>query len=155
MNSSIEIFTDGSCHTQQRVGAWASVILVNEHKIVLSGSEIDTTHNRMEILAVIKSIDYVRLNHQESRSIQLVSDSQYMIGLFDREEKFKSSNFKTKSGKDIQNRDLVIELLNLAKEVEIKFIKIKAHQKLSEFTKYNIEVDKLARSIVRNMVRVG
>lgn len=152
MHSIIEIFTDGSCHTQQCVGAWASIILVNEQKVILSGSELETTHNRMEILAVIKSIHYVQENHKEIKTIHIVSDSQYVIGLVDREKKFIASNFKTKSGNDIRNSDLVIELLKLLKEFKVNFVKIKAHQKLSEATKYNIEVDKLSRAIVRTLV---
>ena len=152
MHSIIEIFTDGSCHTQQCVGAWASIILVNEQKVILSGSELETTHNRMEILAVIKSIHYVQENHKEIKTIHIVSDSQYVIGLVDREKKFIASNFKTKSGNDIRNSDLVIELLKLLKEFKVSFVKIKAHQKLSEATKYNIEVDKLSRAIVRTLV---
>lgn len=152
MHSIIEIFTDGSCHTQQCVGAWASIILVNEQKVILSGSELETTHNRMEILAVIKSIHYVQENHKESKTIHIVSDSQYVIGLVDRERKFIARNFKTKSGNDIRNSDLVIELLKLLKEFTVRFVKIKAHQKLSEATKYNIEVDKLSRAIVRTLV---
>ncbi len=152
MHSIIEIFTDGSCHTQQCVGAWASIILVNEQKVILSGSELETTHNRMEILAVIKSIHYVQENHKEIKTIHIVSDSQYVIGLVDREKKFIASNFKTKSGNDIRNSDLVIELLKLLKEFKVRFVKIKAHQKLSEATKYNIEVDKLSRAIVRTLV---
>jgi len=152
LHSIIEIFTDGSCHTQQCVGAWASIILVNEQKVILSGSELETTHNRMEILAVIKSIHYVQENHKEIKTIHIVSDSQYVIGLVDREKKFIASNFKTKSGNDIRNSDLVIELLKLLKEFKVSFVKIKAHQKLSEATKYNIEVDKLSRAIVRTLV---
>jgi ribonuclease HI len=75
-----------------------------------------------------------------------------VIGLVDREKKFIASNFKTKSGNDIRNSDLVIELLKLLKEFKVCFVKIKAHQKISEATKYNIEVDKLSRAIVRTLV---
>jgi len=59
MHYKFEIYTDGSCHTQLCIGAWASIILVDDKKIVLSGKEFNTTHNRMEILAVIKSIKYL------------------------------------------------------------------------------------------------
>ena len=35
--SKIEIYTDGSCHTQICIGAWASIILIGDKKINLSG----------------------------------------------------------------------------------------------------------------------
>ena len=55
----ITIYTDGSCHAQKRIGAWAAIVIINIEKIVLKGVEINTTHNRMELMAVIKAIEYV------------------------------------------------------------------------------------------------
>lgn len=147
-----EIYTDGSCHTQQCIGAWAAVILVDKQKIVLSGKEIQTTHNRMEILAVIKSIKYVQNHFDYITEIKIVSDSQYVIGLIDRQTKFIASDFTTKAGKDIRNVDLVKELLNLVSTIKVQFVKIKAHQKATTTINYNIEVDKLSRQIVRIVV---
>lgn len=148
----IEIYTDGSCHTQHCIGAWASIVFVNEHKVVLTGFENDTTHNRMEILAVIHALEYVAQLNQRSNSINIISDSQYVIGLVDRQTKFQKSNFKTKSGLDIRNVDLVKRILKLINSLPVNFIKIKAHQKATKIVNYNIEVDKLCRQIVREKV---
>ncbi len=84
-----EIYTDGSCHTQQCVGAWAAVLLIDEQKIVLSGKENDTTHNRMEILAVINAIKYIQQHFTIISKIKIVSDSQYVIGLIRKMLKIK------------------------------------------------------------------
>lgn len=153
MSSIIEIFTDGSCHTQQCIGAWASVILIGNDKITLSGVEEDTTHNRMEILAVINSLKYIQQNIKTSSEIKVVSDSQYVIGLVARESKFTASNYTTKAGKDIRNVDLVKELLALLSIMNVKFVKIKAHQKVTEIVNYNIEVDILSRQLVRASIK--
>ena len=147
-----EIFTDGSCHTQQCIGAWASVILIDNEKVVLSGKEFETTHNRMEILAVINSIKHIQHNFSTIKNIKIVSDSQYVIGLVDRQSKFIKNDFKTKAGIDIRNVDLVKELLMLITYINVEFVKIKAHQKPNETINYNIEVDKLSRQIVRDTV---
>ncbi len=72
-----EIYTDGSCHTQLCVGAWAAVVLIEDQKIVLSGKENNTTHNRMEILAVINSIKYLQKHFNYITEIKIVSDSQF------------------------------------------------------------------------------
>ena len=58
-----EIYTDGSCHTQKRIGAWVAIILTGTEKKVLSGIVQDTTHNRMELYAVIKGIEYIKNNY--------------------------------------------------------------------------------------------
>ena len=36
----IQIFTDGSCHTQQRIGGWAAIIFLEDEKIELKGVAI-------------------------------------------------------------------------------------------------------------------
>ena len=153
MTNYAEIYTDGSCHTQQCVGAWAAVVLIDEQKVVLSGKENETTHNRMEILAVINSIKYVQQHYKMITDVKVVSDSQYVIGLISRQSKFTASDFTTKAGKDIRNVDLVKELLHLVSTICVEFVKIKAHQKATDIVNYNIEVDKLSRQLVRESVK--
>ena len=130
INQSIEIYTDGSCHTQLCVGAWASIILQNENVINLSGVLENTTHNRMELLAVIKALEFVieKIN-QSNLKITVVSDSQYVVGLLNRRYKFILSDYKTKAGNDIRNKDLVLIFFNFTSNLNIDFVKIKAHQK--------------------------
>jgi ribonuclease HI len=152
LNNFAEIFTDGSCHTQKCIGAWAAVIFVNGNKTVLSGTEANTTHNRMEIKAVIASIVFIQQNLKEVTHLKIISDSQYVIGLVSREKKFIANDFKTNAGDDIRNIDLVKELLKLLKEIQVEFVKIKAHQKETDVVNYNIEVDKLSRQLVREAV---
>lgn len=151
--SFVEIFTDGSCHTQKCLGAWASVILIDAQKIILSGKEENTTHNRMEILAVINSINYVLQHFPTIRELKIVSDSQYVIGLVSRQSKFLTSDYTTKAGNDIRNIDLVKKLLLLLSTIKVEFVKIKAHQKATAVINYNIEVDKLSRQLVREAVK--
>jgi len=150
INHSIEIYTDGSCHTQLCVGAWASIILVNEDVINLSGVVYSTTHNRMEILAVIKALELIteKINYTNLK-ITVVSDSQYVVGLLNRRPKFILSDYKTKAGKDIRNKDLVTSLFKYTDYLNIDFVKIKAHQKPTGRLNYNNEADQICRSLVR------
>lgn len=150
-----EVYTDGSCHTQLCVGGWAAILFVGEEKITLSGKEENTTHNRMELLAVINATEYILEHFKTVKEIRLISDSQYVIGLMRREAKFNASDYTTKAGKDIRNVDLVKRLLALTKVIDIQFEKIKAHQKQTEIVNYNIEVDKLCRQIVRDAVKAS
>lgn len=153
MRPTINIYTDGSCHTQQQIGAWSAIILVDDEKIILSGIEINTTHQSMELLAVINAIEYIQVHFKTSKQIQLNSDSQYVIGLITRAEKLAAKNYQTKKGNEIANDDLVKKWLFLNSIFSIECNKIKAHQPLSATTKYNIEVDKLSRKLVRDEIR--
>lgn len=52
-----ELFTDGSCIGNPGPGGWAVVEISPTHNIIeISGSEPDTTNNRMEIRAVIEAL---------------------------------------------------------------------------------------------------
>jgi ribonuclease HI len=144
------IYTDGSCHTQTLKGGWAAIIFIDEEKVVLTGEATGTTHNRMELMAVIKAISYVQEKHPTVTAIHIISDSQYVVGLTDRSEKLISHNFITKKGTEISNADLVKILLQYITTFPLSFTKIKAHQKKDKELNFNIVVDKLSRSIVRN-----
>lgn len=150
----VAIYTDGSCHTQRRVGAWASVIRYNEHKIELSGECADTTHNRMELSAVINAIRYTDDNKMLA-PIVVYTDSQYVSLIPERKEKIKRKNYRTNKGTMMQNADLVEILINQIETHTIRFVKVKAHQKNNDsVTLLNTEVDKLARELVRKQVKI-
>lgn len=153
MHKTIEIYTDGSCHTQKKIGGWVALIFVNNEKIVLQGVEKETTHNRMELLAIIESIEYCIKNIVDLHHLMIYTDSQYVERIPLRTEKFIKQNFKTKSGKEIQNIDLVKRLIDLLNLIYVDFVKVKAHQKASETVNYNREADKLSRKLVRNQIK--
>ena len=56
MTHEVELWTDGSCSYKDRVGGWGFVIIIDGVEIELKGSAVDTTSNRMEVMAVLKRI---------------------------------------------------------------------------------------------------
>ena len=125
----IQIYTDGSCHTQLKIGGWAALIFFNEKSEQLTGHETDTTHNRMELLAVLKALDFVEKNNKIFSEIEIFSDSQYVVRILERKEKLARNQFLTKAGKPIRNVDLVKLLIEYLDRLPFHFIKVKAHQK--------------------------
>lgn len=145
----IEIYTDGSCNTEHNNGAWASVIINAGEKVVCKGEEINTTHNRMELLAVIESIKFCN-EKQYSGQIIIYSDSQYVCRIPERMEKLKKNHFITSKGTLLQNADLVQILIQQIESHSIRFVKVKAHQKtFNDSSKYNNLVDQISRKLVR------
>ena len=71
------IYTDGSClKNPGGLGGYAAVIYRGDELIEeLSGGDVVTTNNRMELMAVIVGLHAVR----ERSVITLYSDSQYVI----------------------------------------------------------------------------
>ncbi|PSL44263.1 ribonuclease HI [Chitinophaga niastensis] len=143
------VYTDGSCHTQLRTGAWVAILLIGTEKIILSETVTDTTHNRMELTAVIAAIQHVLLHYPHVTQVQVFSDSQYVINLPDREAQLMTRHFITKKGNELQNSALVKTFLQLLTRISVELVKIKAHQKKSEAVNYNIEADMLSRKLVR------
>ena len=145
----ILIYTDGSCHTQKRIGAWVAILLFEGEKIMLQGNETNTSHNRMELMAVIKAIEYVGNNMNQDIVMRIFTDSQYVMGLQAREGKLVADNFITQKGKELRNPDLLKIFFKLLASHVVHFNKIKAHQKKGYTINYNIVADKLSRSMVR------
>lgn len=146
----IVIYTDGSCNPQLKIGGWAAIIMYNNEKIIIQGKEFETTHNRMELLAVINSIKYVLTNFPNFNLLKIYTDSQYVVKLNERKEKLIHKNFITKKGNILNNSDLLSELIKYMELPNIEFIKVKAHQKPTQSENFNIEVDKIVRKIVRD-----
>lgn len=150
----IQIYTDGSCHTQKRVGGWAAILLIEKKRIEIKGHVFDTTHNAMEILAVLKALDYVVEKEFPFTKIEIISDSQYVVRITDRKDKLKKANFLTKKNNAIRNIDLVKNLISKIESMPLIFSKIKAHQKKTNIINYNRVVDKLAREEVRKNIEM-
>ncbi len=150
----IIIYTDGSCDTQHAVGAWAAILFVQGTKIVLQGEAENTTNNRMELMAVIEAIEYVD-THYPDTTMEIYTDSQYVVRLPERQEKLLANNFHTKKGTPIQNYDLVQILLQKLENTKVALSKVAAHQGkcVSEITKFNTEVDRICRKHVREFVK--
>ena len=151
-NTIIEIYTDGSCHTKTKIGAWAAIIFFENQKKTISGVSKDTTNNQMELTAVIKSIEYLIEHKLTDQNIKFYTDSQYVVKLPQRAHKLELTNYITKKGNELPNTDLIKRLVSLLKLFKVDFVKVKAHQKSGNLPNYNREVDKLCRKIVRDQI---
>jgi len=53
----VKIYTDGACSGNPGKGGWAAIILdINSSQSSISGSESNTTNNRMELMAPIMAL---------------------------------------------------------------------------------------------------
>jgi len=147
-NSGVIIYTDGSCNTRTCLGGWAAIILFEQEKTVLQGLELHTTHNRMEIRAVIKAIEFSIAKYPDL-PINIFTDSQYVAGLPGRKEKLVPQKFITKKGTELKNADLIQNLFMYLASYPITFVKVKAHQKNTGSENLNREADMICRKIMR------
>ena len=83
------VYTDGSCIPNPGPGGWAYEIRNSQDEIIesLSGSDKNTTNNRMELTAVIKSLKSDYINNDSFVTIK--SDSQLIINTMNKNWKKK------------------------------------------------------------------
>ncbi len=132
------IYTDGACLGNPGPGGWAAIIIKDNIKNILKGSEKSTTNNRMEILASIEAFKSIK----KSSKIKIFTDSKYLIdGINIWIKNWKQNEWKTKNKKEVKNIDLWIELDSQACFHQIEWEWVKGHSG----NKFNEEVDVIAR----------
>ncbi|WP_440675862.1 ribonuclease HI [Candidatus Pelagibacter sp. HIMB1593] len=134
----IKIYTDGSCLKNPGNGGWAAIICTDNEVKKISGSEKDTTNNRMELMATINALKEV--NSEDL--IEIYTDSKYVKnGITDWIHNWIKNNWKTSSKEDVKNKDLWVQLYDLNNNSKIKWNWVKAHAG----NPLNEEVDLLAK----------
>lgn len=133
----IVLYTDGACSGNPGMGGWGAILMYNGKEKVLSGSEIETTNNRMELTAVIKGLQALK----EACMVDVYSDSAYVVNAFLQNwvGNWQKNGFKTSKGK-VQNLDLWQTLLALCEKHTVLWHKVKGHAD----NEYNNRCDKLA-----------
>ena len=139
----IAIYTDGACSGNPGLGGWGVVILKDTQKpILLNGGENNTTNNRMELTAAIKSIKYF----QDKQNLEIFTDSQYLKnGIETWINNWKINGWKTSNKKKVKNQDLWIELDKIIKKHNIKWNWVKGHAN----NEFNEKADFLARKFIQ------
>ena len=135
-----KIYTDGACSGNPGKGGWAAIILDNDlNQSNISGSESNTTNNRMELLAAIMALQKIK----KKSEITIFTDSKYeKDGMTDWIKKWKQNSWKSSNKKPVKNKDLWIKLDNSCLKHKVTWKWVKAHAS----NKYNNLADVLAVS---------
>ena len=138
------IYTDGACSGNPGPGGWGAVIFDNENKQKnISGSEENTTNNRMELSAAIMALKEVNKNSE----ITIFTDSTYVKnGITEWVLKWKENGWKNSNKEPVKNKDLWEKLDNLCEQNTINWKWVKGHAS----NKYNNLADELATKAIKN-----
>ena len=134
----IKIYTDGSCLSNPGNGGWAAIINNDGNILRISGSEKNTTNNKMELMAPIKALQKIKKN----RNVEIYTDSKYVkLGITEWIHKWIKNNWQTSKKEPVKNKELWIQLHDLTNDLKINWIWVKAHAGNT----LNEEVDLLAK----------
>lgn len=131
-NDTLLIATDGAYSSTKDKGGWC--FYCPQYRMRVCNSELGTTNNRMEMMAVIKALEWIADSNLPQKNITIVSDSQYVI--------------QTMLGKYSKNKNLDLwnkmdERVDALFDKTISWVHVKGHAG----NEYNEVVDKFANLV--------
>lgn len=133
----VVVYTDGACSGNPGPGGWGSVMMYRGHRKEISGGEKETTNNRMEMMAVIATLEYL----SRPCNIILHTDSTYVMkGMTEWLAQWKSRGWKTAAKKPVKNVDLWKRMDEAITRHDVQWKWVKGHSGVPE----NERADELA-----------
>ncbi|WP_418180835.1 ribonuclease HI [Aliarcobacter lanthieri] len=158
----IKIFIDSSANPQKKIGFGAFLevsddnLLIDDLKKIIKIKRFDdTSSTKLELQTLLWTLDEIGII--TDNTIEVYTDCQNIIGLQSRREKFELNEYKTSTGKTINNHELYKLFFQKIDKLNIDFIKVKGHKKNSlkdEIdTIFNL-VDKASRNALRENISI-
>ena len=134
----VDIYCDGACSGNPGPGGWASILVYHGKEKEISGSELLTTNNRMELTAAIEALSILK----EPCDVIVTSDSKYLVDGITKgwARSWKNNGWRKPDKKPALNPELWGRLLELLEIHEVELVWIKGH----DGHPYNERCDELA-----------
>ena len=146
MPARVDIFTDGACSGNPGPGGWAAILRSGLREKEISGGEVLTTNNRMEMMAAIRALRSLT----RPSEVTIHTDSRYLLdGVTRWMKKWKANGWKTADRKPVKNDDLWRELEAAGADHAVTWRWVKGHSDHVE----NARADALARAAIAKLAR--
>lgn len=134
----VEIYTDGACSGNPGPGGYGAILKYGSRQKEISGGYRLTTNNRMELMAVIKSLQELK----KPCAVTLYSDSKYIVDAFNLGwvKKWITGGWVKGDRSPVKNVDLWKKLTDLLKTHQVKWVWVKGHSD----NEHNARCDRLA-----------
>ena len=121
----VTVYTDGACSGNPGPGGWGTILEYNGVEKELSGGEVSTTNNRMELTAVIRGLKALK----EPCIVEPYSDSKYVIDALEKgwAKSWQKNGWRKADKKPALNPDLWEELLALIEVHQLRYHWVKGH----------------------------
>lgn len=126
----VSLFTDGACRGNPGNGGYGTILQYQDdtgtiHQKELSAGYLQTTNNRMELLAVIKGLEMLKTGCE----VTVFSDSKYIVDAFRQKwvDSWQKNNWKRGKKEEVKNQDLWKRLLALMEPHKVSFEWVRGH----------------------------
>jgi len=121
----IKIYTDGACKGNPGIGGWGALLVHNEQSIEIFDGELETTNNRMELMAVIEGLKHATSMNDD---VQIYTDSSYVQkGIQEWIHNWKMNGWRSSNKKPVKNQDLWQMLDTLNSSLNVDWFWVKGH----------------------------
>lgn len=120
----IQIFTDGACKGNPGPGGWGAILRMGQHEKEMSGSDPQTTNNRMEMTAVIRALNALT----EPCEVIVCTDSRYVIdGMTKWVQGWQKKGWINASKQPVRNADLWHDLIEACRRHKVSWEWVRGH----------------------------
>jgi ribonuclease HI len=140
----VDLYTDGACSGNPGPGGWGALLRFGTAEKELSGGEMMTTNNRMELMGAISGLEALK----KPARVRLHTDSMYVRdGITKWLKGWKAKGWLTADKKPVKNKELWQRLEAATHIHKIDWLWVKGHSGHPE----NDRVDQLARDAIRTV----
>lgn len=140
------IYTDGACRDNPGPGGWGAYLVYGDHEKKISGAEVHTTSNRMELMAAIKALSIIK----GEPAARIVTDSVYLKnGITVWIERWRQNGWRTANRTAVKNQDLWQSLDRLIKQLNVEWVWVRGHTGQPG----NETADRLARKAIDALLK--
>jgi ribonuclease HI len=116
--NAVHIFAAASYLGSQKRGGWGVVLRYRDNTKSLSGQAVETSPNRMHLIAVIEGLQALK----RSLPIHAYTSSDYVYdGITKWVQGWQRQGWKTRSGSPVSNQDLWEKLIKVASQYQVRW----------------------------------
>ena len=137
------LLTDGSVNTQSNIG-YGAYLAMDERGLSLDSLMEcvkvkrfeHTSSTKLELQTLLWALKDIQTLE---RKVIVYTDSQNIMGLPERRERFEQNDYRSKKGRLLNNYELYQEFYRLTGQLKCRFVKVRGHQ----VSKQKDEIDRL------------
>ena len=151
------LFTDGSVNPKTKIGYGAYLAVSQQGncldslktKVKLKRFE-QTSSTKLELQTFLWAIDDIQAQGQK---VIVYTDTQNIIGLQQRRDRFERNDYQSKKNKQIRNYKLYQEFYRVIDQLDCEFVKVRGHKvsnQKNEIDRIFTLVDRASRNALRS-----